>query len=88
MSGYPQPEQYLNLKLHSSDILFNTPGTPVQVHHYPDLNPLNNHNRIIIEHVNDNEIHELTSIGTQDTVPIVNGYSPEQNLGEGGWGQR
>ena len=70
-----------NLKLHSSDIPYNTPSTHIQVHRYPKLYTPNNHNRNIIEHVNDNETCELTSTGTQDTVPIVNGYSPEQSLG-------
>ena len=49
-------------------------------HRYVKTQPLNNHENNVLE---ENEIRELTSTGTPDTIPIKNGLSPDR-MGGGG----
>ena len=47
---------------------------------YHELNLPTHHTRNITKQGIGDETYDLTSTGTTDTIPIVIGYSPEQNL--------
>ena len=55
------------------------PGWATRTHNPPTSYPVEPHTR---EYNENNEIHNLSSIGTPDTVPIVNGLFPDRDLGE------
>ena len=78
VSGYPELNP--NLKLYSGSIQSGTPGTSPQVDGYHELDLPTRHTRAITALGNGNETRDLTSTGTPDTLTMVNGYSPVQNL--------
>ena len=62
-----QSKTYTNPKVRYNTVISNTYGPPPQVHRYSNLQPLNSHDHNVLEHDEDNELHELTSTGTPDT---------------------
>ena len=81
VGGYQHLRPYTTPKVQFSNAICNTSSMPTQAHCYSELHPLNNYDSNVLENDEDNEIRELTSTGTPDTIPIVNGHSPNQNVG-------
>ena len=64
-------------------VISNTYGPPPQAHRYSELHPVNNHDHNVLENNEEDEIRELTSTGTLDTIPIMNVLSPDRTIGGG-----